>query len=158
MSFIEYLNEIQRTGSKTDRSEYSGENEFNRLKKHLKLLISENGYDLYKYFDSLFLSKDDKYISYLDGTNDKLNNKKSYYITVMHSEERGALLKMFEMMKRVKYIYIVSDVLISDDALKFYEKIMKTKKYFAVNYRDETVKVSDEELLSNPDYRITIIL
>ena len=158
MRFSEYLNEIQRTGSKTDRSEYSGEKEFYRLNKHLKLLLSENGYNLYKYFDSLFLSKDDKYIAYLDGTNDKLNNKKSYYIAVMHSEERGALLKMFGMMKSLKYVYIVSDVLISDDALKFYEKLMKIKKYFAVNYKDEAVKVSDEELLSNPDYRITIIL
>lgn len=158
MSFREFLNEIQRTGSKTDREEYSGEKEFYRLKKHLKLLLSENGYNLYKYFDTLFLSKDDKYIAYLDGTNDKLNNKKSYYITVMHSEERGAMLKMFGMMKSLKYVYIVSDVLISDDALKFYEKIMKMKKYFTINYKDETVKVSDEELLSNPDYRIVIIL
>lgn len=158
MSFREYLNEIQRTGSKTDRSEYSGEKEFYRLNKHLKLLISENGYELYKYFDTLFLSKDDKYIAYLDGTNDKLNNKKSYYISVMHSEERGALLKMFGMMKSLKYVYIVSDVLISDDALKFYKKIMKMKKYFAVDYKDETVEISDEELLSNPDYRITIVL
>lgn len=158
MSFREFLNEIQRTGSKTDREEYSGEKEFYRLKKHLKLLLSENGYNLYKYFDTLFLSKDDKYIAYLDGTNDKLNNKKSYYITVMHSEERGSMLKMFEMMKSVKYFYIVSDVLISDDALKFYEKIMKLKKYFAVNYKDEMVKITDNELLNNPDYRIVIIL
>ena len=28
MSFREFLNEIQRTGSKTDREEYSGEKEF----------------------------------------------------------------------------------------------------------------------------------
>lgn len=152
------MNEIQQTGSKTDRSEYTGEKEFQRLKPHLKVLITLEEYTLYKYFDSLFLSKDDKYIAYLDGTNDKLNNKKSYYITVMHSEERGAMLKMFGMMKSLKYVYIVSDVLISDDALKFYEKIMKMKKYFAINYKDETVKVSDEELLSNPDYRIVIIL
>ena len=62
------------------------------------------------------------------------------------------------MMKSLKYVYVVSDVLISDDALKFYEKLMKIKKYFAVNYKDETAKVSDEELLSNPDYRIAIIL
>lgn len=152
------MNEIQQTGSKTDRAEYTGEKEFQRLKPHLKVLITLEEYTLYKYFDSLFLSKDDKYIAYLDGTNDKLNNKKSYYITVMHSEERGAMLKMFGMMKSLKYVYIVSDVLISDDALKFYEKIMKMKKYFAINYKDETVKVSDEELLSNPDYRIAIIL
>lgn len=152
------MNEIQQTGSKTDRSEYTGEKEFQRLKPHLKVLITLEEYTLYKYFDSLFLSKDDKYIAYLDGTNDKLNNKKSYYITVMHSEERGAMLKMFGMMKSLKYVYVVSDVLISDDALKFYEKLMKIKKYFAVNYKDETVKVSDEELLSNADYRIAIIL
>lgn len=152
------MNEIQQTGSKTDRSEYTGEKEFQRLKPHLKVLITLEEYTLYKYFDSLFLSKDDKYIAYLDGTNDKLNNKKSYYITVMHSEERGAMLKMFGMMKSLKYVYVVSDVLISDDALKFYEKLMKIKKYFAVNYKDETAKVSDEELLSNPDYRIAIIL
>ena len=158
MSFKAYLNEIQQTGSKTDRSEYTGEKEFQRLKPHLKVLITLEEYTLYKYFDSLFLSKDDKYIAYLDGTNDKLNNKKSYYITVMHSEERGAMLKMFGMMKSLKYVYVVSDVLISDDALKFYEKLMKIKKYFAVNYKDETVKVSDEELLSNADYRIAIIL
>lgn len=158
MSFREFLNEIQRTGSKTDREEYSGEKEFYRLKKHLKLLLSENGYNLYKYFDTLFLSKDDKYIAYLDGTNDKLNNKKSYYITVMHSEERGSMLKMFDMMKHLKYVYIVSDVLISDDALKFYEKIMKMKKYFAINYKDETTEIADDELLSNPDYRIVIAL
>ena len=42
MSFREFLNEIQRTGSKTDREEYSGEKEFYRLKKNLKLLLSEN--------------------------------------------------------------------------------------------------------------------
>lgn len=158
MSFITYLNEIQRTGSKTDRSEYTGEKEFQRLKPHLKELITLEEYTLYKYFDTLFLSKEGKYIAYLDGTNDKLNNKKSYYIAVMHSEERGSMLKMFDMMKHLKYVYIVSDVLISDDALKFYEKIMKMKKYFAINYKDETTEIADDELLSNPDYRIVIAL
>ena len=76
----------------------------------------------------------------------------------MHSEERGSMLKMFDMMKHLKYAYIVSDVLISDDALKFYEKIMKIKKYFAINYKDETSEIADDELLSNPDYRIVIKL
>lgn len=152
------MNEIQQTGSKTDRAEYTGEKEFQRLKPHLKELITLEEYTLYKYFDTLFLSKEGKYIAYLDGTNDKLNNKKSYYITVMHSEERGSMLKMFDMMKHLKYVYIVSDVLISDDALKFYEKIMKMKKYFAINYKDETTEIADDELLSNPDYRIVIAL
>ncbi len=48
------LNEIQRTGSKTDREEYSGEKEWNRLSKMSKLLIEKDGYMLYKYHDFLF--------------------------------------------------------------------------------------------------------
>lgn len=48
------LNEIQRTGSKTDRDEYSAEKEWNILSKMSKLLIEKDGYMLYKYHDYLF--------------------------------------------------------------------------------------------------------
>ena len=61
-------------------------------------------------------------------------------------------------MKDSGYKYIVSDTMLSNDAIKYYEKLMKRHKYFGVDYRDENVKALDSELLSNPDYRIVIIL
>lgn len=65
---------------------------------------------------------------------------------------------MYQMMKLSGFKYIVSDVMNSDDAVKHLEKMMKKYKYFGIDYRDETVKVSDDELLSNPDYRIVVML
>lgn len=157
--FREYLNEVQRTGHQ-ERSEFSGEKEFLRLQKNnlLKELKTKDSYSLYKYHDYLFLTKEDKYIAHLDCTTDKLESKKSFYITVMYSRERGAMNVLFDLMKDVGYKYIVSDTMLSDDAIKYYEKLMKKHKYFGVDYLDDTVKATDEELLSNPDYRIVIIL
>lgn len=152
------LNEIQRTGSKTDREEYSGEKEWNRISKMSKLLIEKDGYSLYKYHDFLFLIKDNKYIAHLDGTVDKLLGKKSFYILVMHSEERGAMEKIYELMKLSGFKYLVSDVMNSDDAVKHLEKMMRKCKYFGIDYKDENQDVSDSELLNNPDYRIVFIL
>lgn len=76
----------------------------------------------------------------------------------MHSKERGAMEIIYSLMKLSGYKYIVSDVLNSDDAVKHLEKLMKKYKYFGIDYRDEIVKVSDEELLNNPDYRIVFEL
>lgn len=119
---------------------------------------SKDGYSLYKYHDYLFLSKDDRYIAHLDSTTDKLEGKKSFYITVMYSEQRGAMDILFFLMKDAGYKYIVSDTMLSDDAIKYHEKLMKRHKYFGIDYLDEKIKATDEELLSNPDYRIVIIL
>ena len=94
----------------------------------------------------------------MDGITNKLDGKKSFYITVMHSGERGSMDILFDLMKDSGYKYIVSDTMLSDDAIKYYEKLMKRHKYFGVDYRDEKIKASDTELLSNPDYRIVIIL
>lgn len=50
---------------------------------------------------------------------------------------------------------------INKDALKFHKKLnneSKELKYFAINYKDEEVKVFGDELYSNPDYRIVNIL
>ena len=101
---------------------------------------------------------DNNYIAYLDGITDKLDGKKSFYITVMHSSERGAMDILFDLMRESGYKYIISDTMLSDDAIRYYEKLMKRHKYFGVDYNDEKVKVSDSELLSNPDYRIVIVL
>jgi hypothetical protein len=76
----------------------------------------------------------------------------------MHSGERGAMDILFELMREVGYKYIVSDTMLSDDAIKYYEKLMKRHKYFGVDYRDEKIKALDSALLSNPDYRIVIDL
>lgn len=153
------LNEVQRTGHQ-ERSDFSAEKEWIRLSKNnlAKLLKSNNEYSLYKCHDYIFLIKGDKYIAHLDGITDKLENKKSFYITVMFSQERGAMDILFDLMRDAGYKYIISDTMLSDDAIKYYEKLMKKHKYFGINYKDERVKVSDEELLNNPDYRITIIL
>ena len=153
------INEVQRTGNQ-ERDEFSAEKEFLRLQKSslLKELKSKDGYSLYKYHDYLFLSKDDRYIAHLDGTTDKLEGKKSFYITVMYSEQRGAMDILFFLMKDAGYKYIVSDTMLSDDAIKYYEKLIKRHKYFGLDYLDERVKATDEELLSNPDYRIVIVL
>ena len=155
---LEYLNEIHRTGSVSSRDEYSGELHFNRLKDKLKLVKSNNEYNLLKFKDYLFLVKDNEYIAYLDGTTDYLLSKKAFYISVMHSKERGAMDILFKLMKETGYKYIISDTMLSDDAIKYYEKLMKKHKYFGIDYRDEKVKAFDEELLSNPDYRIVIEL
>lgn len=157
--FREYLNEVQRTGHQ-ERSEFSAEKEFLRLQKSnlLKELKSKDAYSLYKYHDYLFLCKDDKYIAHLDGTTDKLEGKKSFYITVMYSGERGGMDIIFELMRAAGYKYIVSDTMLSDDAIKYYEKLMKRHKYFGIDYLDSEIKATYEELLSNPDYRIVIIL
>ena len=155
--YFKELTEVQQTGNQ-ERSDFSGEKEWDRLKKLSKTILSKDGYILYKYHDYLFLIKDDLYIAYLDGITDKLNSKKSFYITVMHSSERGAMDILFEMIKLSGFKYIVSDTMLSDDAIKYYKKLMSKHKYFGVNYKDETVQVQDRELLSNPDYRIVIIL
>ena len=153
------LTEVQRTGAQ-ERDDFSGEKEWNRLSKNNlpKLLKSKDLYSLYKYHDYLFLVKDNNYIAYMDGITDKLDGKKSFYITVMHSGERGSMDILFDLMKDSGYKYIVSDTMLSDDAIKYYEKLMKRHKYFGVDYRDEKIKASDTELLSNPDYRIVIVL
>ena len=153
------VNEVQRTGHQ-ERSDFSGEKEWIRLSKNNlpKLLKSKDLYSLYKYHDYLFLVKNNNYIAYMDGITDKLDGKKSFYITVMHSGERGSMDILFDLMRESGYKYIVSDTMLSDDAIKYYEKLMKRHKYFGVDYKDEKVKVSDSELLSNPDYRIVIVL
>ena len=153
------ITEVQRTGAQ-ERDDFSGEKEWNRLSKNNlpKLLKSKDSYSLYKYYDYLFLAKEDNYIAYMDGITNKLENKKSFYITVMHSSERGAMDILFDLMRESGYKYIISDTMLSDDAIKYYEKLMKRHKYFGVDYRDEKIKASDTELLSNPDYRIVIIL
>lgn len=157
-SFKEFIAEIQQTGSKTDRDEYSSELNWNKYKNFCKLLITQDEYSLYKYHNNLFLIRNDEYIASLDGTIDKLNSKKAFYILLMHSNERNAMQKMYQLMKLVGFKLIVSDVLNSDDAVKHLIKMMKSNKYFGINYKDETVNVTDEELLNNPDYRIVIIL
>lgn len=104
------------------------------------MLKSKDSYSLYKYHDYLFLIKDGKYAAHLDGITDKLESKKSFYITVMYSEERGAMNILFGLMQESGYKYIVSDTMLSDDAIKYYEKLMKQHKYFGVDYRDEKDK------------------
>ena len=152
------LNEIQQTGEQ-NRNEFSAEKEWNRFSKLSKLLKEYDGYSLYKYYDYLFLIKDNKYVAHLDGITDKLLGKKAFYITVMYSEERGAMEILFNLMKLTGYKCIVSDTMLSNDALKFHKKLNTKLKYFAINYKDEEVKhISDEELYSNPDYRIVNIL
>lgn len=150
-------NEIQLTGEQ-NRNEFSAEKEWNRLSKLSKLLKESDEYSLYKYHDFLFLIKDGNYVAHLDGITDKLLGKKAFYITVMYSEERGAMEILFNLMKLTGYKYIVSDVMLSNDALKFHKKLNTKLKYFAINYKDEKVKVPDDELYSNPDYRIVNIL
>lgn len=152
------LLEIQQTGEQ-NRNEFSAEKEWNKFSKLSKLLKEYDGYSLYKYYDYLYLIKDDKYIGHLDGITDKLLGKKSFYITVMYSEERGAMEILFNLMKLTGYKYIVSDIMLSNDALKFHKKLNTKLKYFVINYKDEEVKnISDKELYSNPDYRIVNIL
>ena len=151
------VNEIQQTGEQ-NRNEFSAEKEWNRFSKLSKLLKEYDGYSLYKYYDYLFLIKDNKYVAHLDGITDKLLGKKAFYITVMYSEERGAMEILFNIMRLTGYKYIVSDTMLSNDALKFHKKLNTKLKYFAINYKDEEVKhISDEELYSDPAYRIVNI-
>ena len=151
------LNEIQLTGEQ-NRGEFSAEKDWLRLNKLSKLISKKDEYELYKYYDFLFLIKEGNYVAHLDGTTDKLKSKKAFYITVMFSKERGAMKILFNLMKDAGYKYIVSDVMLSNDALKFHKKLNNELKYFAINYKDEEVKVSDDELYSNPDYRIVNVL
>ena len=118
-----------------------------------KLLKSKDLYSLYKYDEYLFLVKDNNYIAYMDGITDKLDGKKSFYITVMHSGERGSMDILFDLMKDSGYKYIVSDTMLSNDAIKYYEKLMKRHKYFGVDYRDENVKIKGATHIP-PDYLI----
>lgn len=129
-----------------------------RLNKLSKLISKKDEYELYKYYDFLFLIKEGNYVAHLNGTTDKLKSKKAFYITVMFSKERGSMKILFNLMRDAGYKYIVSDVMLSNDALKFHKKLNNELKYFAINYKDEEVKVSDDELYSNPDYRIVNIL
>ena len=151
------LNEIQLTGEQ-NRGEFSAEKDWVRLNKLSKLISKKDEYELYKYYDFLFLIKEGNYVAHLDGTTDKLKSKKAFYITVMFSKERGSMKMLFNLMREAGYKYIVSDVMLSNDALKFHKKLNTELKYFAINYKDEEVKVSDDELYSNPDYRIVNIL
>lgn len=151
------LNEIQLTGEQ-NRGEFSAEKDWVRLNKLSKLISKKDEYELYKYYDFLFLIKEGNYVAHLDGTTDKLKSKKAFYITVMFSKERGSMKMLFNLMREAGYKYIVSDVMLSNDALKFHKKLNNELKYFAINYKDEEVKVSDDELYSNPDYRIVNIL
>ena len=151
------LNEIQLTGEQ-NRGEFSAEKDWVRLNKLSKLISKKDEYELYKYYDFLFLIKEGNYVAHLDGTTDKLKSKKAFYITVMFSKERGSMKMLFNLIREAGYKYIVSDVMLSNDALKFHKKLNNELKYFAINYKDEEVKVSDDELYSNPDYRIVNIL
>lgn len=151
------LNEIQLTGEQ-NRGEFSAEKDWLRLNKLSKVISKKDEYELYKYYDFLFLIKEGNYVAHLDGTTDKLKSKKAFYITVMFSKERGAMKLLFNLMREAGYKYIVSDVMLSNDALKFHKKLNNELKYFAINYKDEEFKVSDNELYSNPDYRIVNIL
>lgn len=73
------LLEVQQTGEQ-NRNEFSAEKEWNRFSKLSKLLKEYDGYSLYKYYDYLFLIKDNKYIAHLDGISDKLLGKKLFIL------------------------------------------------------------------------------
>ena len=62
------------------------------------------------------------------------------------------------MQEKAKVYFTDFRALPGTNLQKKLEKLMKKYKYFGIDYRDEIVKVSDEELLNNPDYRIVFEL
>jgi hypothetical protein len=159
MKFRDLLLEVTSTGSKVDREEYSKEKKFIEIKKLLKLVKSHDEYSLYKYYDYLFLSKNDDYVAHIDGTTDTLFGKKSVFITVSFSKERGSMKVLLELLKKSGYKYTISDTMLSDDAVKYYKKLILTKKYFIIDEEENVVKnPSEEEIFNNPNYRIVIQL
>lgn len=165
ISNIKYCNtfreliEVTSTGTKTEREEYSKENKFNEVKSLLKLVKTHKDYSLYKYYDYLFLCKDEKYVAHIDCTIDSLFGKKSVFIAVSFSKERGAMSKLLELLKKSGYKYTISDTMLSDDAVKYYKKLMLIKKYFIIDEEENIIKKpTEEEIFNNPNYRIVIQL
>lgn len=157
-TFRELL-EVTSTGTKTERDEYSKEEKFNEVKHLMKMIKTLEEYSLYKYYDSLFLSKDGKYVAHIDGTIDSLFGKKSVFIAVSFSKERGAMSKLLELLKKSGYKYTISDTMLSDDAVKYYKKLMLIKKYFIIDEEENIVKnPTEKEIFNNPNYRIVIQL
>lgn len=157
-TFRELL-EVTSTGTKAEREEYSKENKFNEVKGLLKLVKTQQEYSLYKYYDYLFLSKDEEYVAHIDGTTDSLFGKKSVFIAVSFSKERGAMKVLLELLKKSGYKYTISDTMLSDDAVKYYKKLMLIKKYFIIDEEENIIKSpTEEEIFNNPNYRIVIQL
>lgn len=153
------LLEVSQTGSKTEREEYNKEEKFESVKKLLKHIKTQEEYSLYKYYDYLFLSKNEEYVAHIDGVTDSLFGKKSVFITVSFSKERGAMSKLLELLKKSGYKYTISDTMLSDDAVKYYKKLMLIKKYFIIDEEENIIKSpSEEEIFNNPNYRIVIQL
>lgn len=158
ITFRELL-EVTQTGSNTEREEYSKESVFKRTKDLLKLLKTQNEYSLYKYYDYLFLSKNDEYIAHIDGVTDSLFGKKSVFITVSFSKERGTMSILLDLLKKSNYKYTISDTMLSDDAVKYYKKLMLIKKYFIIDEEENIVEYpTEEDIFNNPNYRIVIQL
>lgn len=151
--------EVSSTGTKIEREEYSEENKFNSVKHLLKLVKTQEEYSLYKYYDFLFLSKNEEYIAHIDGITDSLFGKKSLFITVTFSKERGSMKILLELLKKSGYKYTISDTMLSEDAVKYYKKLMSSKKYFIIDEKENIVKnPTEEEIFNNPNYRIVIQL
>ena len=154
-TFSEFINEVQATGN-NNRNDYDLTDTYNNLKTPPKVSKADGEYSIRKVKDLYYLTKGEEYIGHIDGTTDKLDGKKALFIDVSYSKERGAMKILFNLVKKMGFKYTVSDMMLSDDAIKFYKKNFDS--YIAVNYKDEIVQASDEELFNNADYRLAIKL
>jgi len=164
LSFKEFFNEVELSNN-VSREDMDGEKYFD-LDKLGKPKKSAGGYDLYQDGDMFFLAKDGLYISYSDTSKDKINGKKAYYFTSIHSKERGGFRKLLDLMMKLPGVkYLVSDSLLTDDAMKFYKKILNDKSikkaliHFEELYKEGN-EFSEEDIklaLTDPAYTIAIV-
>jgi len=153
VKFKQYLQEVQQTGD-SNSSDYDRTDFYDSIKHHCKLILEENDLQLQNYHDDWFLVKNNQMIANVNGEIDKLEGKKALFITFIFSKERGMMKQLYKMMLNSKKIkYIVSDQMLSTDAIKFYKKI---QNLYAVDLKNNIIDSPRGELFTNTELRIAI--
>lgn len=157
MTNFRELFEVEVSNS-TERDEYKSS-----LPASAKKVKDLEQYSLYKN-KSVYFLVDNDYIAHVDVTVDKINGKRSLFINSAYSAQRGAyktLLRGILSLSNVRYI--ISDALVSSDALSFWKKILKDTSItkIVLRYNEEIVfeqkQFTNEQIkmiLSDPDITI----
>ena len=129
-TFKEYLKETERSNF-IKRSEHNGITLWAKFQEISTNLTSNKEYTLYKYKNYYFLTKDFDYIAHIDYSKGKISDNgkgiNSIFIDDAYSSVRGGYDILINLiLKSVKLV--VSGVQLSEDAEKYYTKVLKNPK------------------------------
>lgn len=160
MNLLKLLEMAMRTG-KSKPEEYNKEDEFNDLKnnKLLELYKEINNYKIYRTQTTIYLSdKDSNYLGYVKLINPRnvmksedLKKYKVFVIQGSHSKLSGGFYKlMFSVIFDLGYNLILSDLMMTDEAINAWIKILNNNPNKACIYNEESNELEKYE--ENKDY------